>query len=284
MDAKEGSNNLVVGFLVGATSMAPGISGGVVAVLFGIYERLIDDLNHIRTKIKEDLGFLLTVGIGILIGLISFVYVIDYLIDRYNVFMMFFFVGLIMGQVPYLAKITKRGEPAKRSHIIWLAAGIIVMLCLMPLAIYVKNGGEGDLIESSGLLMGVMISFAVGAILAISKIIPGISGSNVLLALGLYVWMLTIIKEVDLVHLIPFGIGFIVAMFAFAKVMGHILNNYHHAVYYFISGLTLGSVVLILVLTDVTELSHLLIGGIAVVAGVLVSMGFSRIKRPDPNH
>ncbi|MCL2143254.1 MAG: DUF368 domain-containing protein [Methanomassiliicoccaceae archaeon] len=279
MDAKEGSNNFIVGFLVGAASMLPGISGGIVAVLFGIYERLIDDVNHLRAKIKEDLGFLLTVGCGILLGLLVFVYITKFLLDEYFVATMFLFVGLIIGQIPELLKITKRGEPVKAPYVIWFAIGIGVMMCLLALELVGEGGGEA-VIESSGIAVGLVLSFLAGAILAVSKIVPGISGSTVLLALGLYTWMLTIIKDFELVYLLPFGIGFIFAIFAFAKVMGHILERYHHPLYYFITGLTIGSVILIIMITDVAGFADVLIGIAACAVGIVISLAFSMVKRP----
>jgi len=279
MKPKEGVNNFVAGFLVGAASIPPGISGGLVAVLFGIYERLIDDINNVRTKIKEDLGFLLTVGIGILIGIVLMVFVTKYAMDTYLMITMFLFVGLIIGQLPSLIKITKRGEPTKGSHIVWLTVGVAVMLVLLYLEL--RSGGSdggAKIIDNSGMLVGLILSFFAGAILAVSKIIPGISGSTVLLALGLYKWMLDIIAEFDLINLIPFGIGFIIAAFGFAKVMGYILKNHHHAVYYFIVGLTVGSIILILAITDTNGMTDVIIGCAAAAVGVVISLALSMVK------
>ncbi|MDR0335367.1 MAG: DUF368 domain-containing protein [Methanomassiliicoccaceae archaeon] len=278
MDAKEGSNNFLIGILVGAASWLPGISGGVVAVLFGVYERLIDDVNNIRTKIKEDFWFLVTLMAGIIIGLLIIVYIIDYMMSIYLMITMFFFVGLIIGQLPDLVRITKRGEPTKRSHAVWLAIGFAVMMLLLFTELYVIGDSE-EVIEDSGLIIGMTLSFIAGAVYAVSKIVPGISGATVMLVLGLYVWMNTIIKQFDLVYLLPFGIGFIIAVFAFAKVMGYILKNHHHAIYYFIIGLTVGSIVVILALTDVGGLADVAIGCAAAAVGIVISMALSMIKR-----
>ena len=276
MKAKEGSGNFIIGFLVGAVSTLPGISGATFAVLMGIYERLIDDLSNLRTKIKEDLGFILTVGSGIAVGLISFVYVADYLIDTYFVATMFLFAGLIIGQIPDLVKITKQDEPVRRSHIVWMAIGFIMMMIMLLL--HSSEGGSGY-IDNSGIVAAMLLSFAAGAVFAISKIIPGISGYTVLIALGLYVWMLTIIKEMQLIYLIPFAIGFVVSLFVFAKVMKHILGKYHHPVYYFITGLTVGSVVLIIMITDIAGWADIFVGCGALIAGTVISLLLGMLKR-----
>jgi len=279
MDAKEGTNNFLVGILVGAASWLPGISGGVVAVLFGVYERLIDDVNNIRTKIREDFWFLVTLLAGIVVGLLIIVYVIDYMMSIYLMITMFFFVGLIIGQLPDLVKITRRGEPTRMSHVGWLAVGLAVMIVILVVELCFTDESGEDVIEGAGLLMGMTLSFIAGAVYAVSKIVPGISGATVMLVLGLYVWMNTIIKQFDLVYLLPFGIGFIIAVFAFAKVMGYILKNHHHPIYYFIIGLTVGSIIVILALTDVNGLTDVLIGCAAAAVGIVISLGLSMIKR-----
>ncbi|MDR2866491.1 MAG: DUF368 domain-containing protein, partial [Methanomassiliicoccaceae archaeon] len=131
MGAKEGSKNFIIGVLVGAASWLPGISGGIVAVIFGIYERLIDDVTHIRKKIREDFWFLAAILSGIVAGLLAVAYFLDYMMNEHLLAAMFLFVGLILGQLPSLMKITKRGEPTKAPHIIWLALGFAVMISLL---------------------------------------------------------------------------------------------------------------------------------------------------------
>jgi len=281
MGVREGSDNFIVGFLVGAVSWLPGISGGIVAVVFGVYERLIDDLNNLRTKIREDFWFLFTLGAGIALGMLVMVFVIDYLMGAYLLATMFLFVGLIMGQLPTLIKITKRGEPTKGSHTLCFSLGIVAMMLLLLLKLHLGGEENGNVIEHSGLLIGIVLSFFAGAVFAVSKIVPGISGSTVLLALGLFTWMNHAITSFNLLYLLPFGIGFVLAVFMFAKIMGHILKEYHHFVYYFITGLTVGSIILIIAITEIVGLHDVLIGCAAVVAGVLISLGISMIRKPD---
>jgi putative membrane protein len=283
MDAKEGSNNFLKGILVGATSWVPGMSGGIVAVILGVYERLIDDITHFRTKIKEDFWFLATLLTGILVGLLVIVYVIKYAIDGFPVPTMFLFAGLIIGQLPDLMRITKRNEPMKASHTVWMALGLIVMTILLLLRIMYP---DEDPIANSDLLIGVLLSFLVGAIFAISKIIPGISGATVLVVLGLYTWMNDIISGFDLLYLIPFGIGFVAAVFLFAKVMWYIIEKHHHRLYYFVTGLTVGSIMFILVYTMIEygfATMDILMGCAAAAIGIIISLAFSRLRKPAQN-
>jgi len=281
--SREGANNLVVGFVVGAASWPPGVSGGLVAVLFGIYERLIDDITHLRTKIKEDLGFILTAGIGIILGVMVMAFAIRYAMDTHMVITMFLFVGLIVGQIPSLIKITKRGEPVRMPHLLWLTLGFAVVMFLLAMEIWTGSPDRGDIIDNSGVVVGILMAVLVGGIFAVSKIVPGISGSTVLLALGLFDWMNRFITDFDMIKLIPFAIGFVIGVFAFAKVMWYVLKNHHHAVYYFITGLTFGSVILILAITNmqfVNGMTDILYGCVAIAVGVVISLAIGMIKKP----
>ncbi|MCL2786743.1 MAG: DUF368 domain-containing protein, partial [Methanomassiliicoccaceae archaeon] len=174
MDAKEGSNNFIIGFLIGAASTLPGISGGVVAVLLRVYERLIYDVSHIRTMIRKDFWFLATLGIGILLGLVALMYVTKYMMTEYQLATMFLFVGLIIGQLPELMRITRKGEPTKPSHVVWLSIGLAAMIALLTLELFSGEGGGEAFINSSGTAVGILLAFLVGSIFASSKIIPGI--------------------------------------------------------------------------------------------------------------
>jgi len=283
MSRKEDSNNFLVGILLGAVTWLPGISAGIVAVLFGIYERLVEDVSHIRTKVREDLRFLLTLGCGIVIGLVVMVFALKYLMDNYYVPTMFLFVGLIIGQLPDLMRITKRGEPTKGSYIAWLSVGFAVMMILLFIELGPRGNWGENAIMDSGIIVGLILSFIAGMVFAVSKIIPGISGSTILIALGLLTWLMAMITGFELIYLLPFGIGFVIGILAFAKVMWYILERHHHQLYYFIVGLTLGSIILILGITGehISGWTDLIVGICAAVVGVIISLALGRIKTPS---
>jgi putative membrane protein len=139
----------------------------------------------------------------------------------------------------------------------------------------------------SALYIGVILSFVVGLIFAVSKIVPGISASTLLLALGLFYWMNSTVLHFDLLYLVPFGLGFIVAVALFSKVMWHLIENHHHPLYYFIVGLTLGSIIVILATDEVTEswdalgMNAAFIAVAAAAIGLVVSLAFGRINSQD---
>jgi putative membrane protein len=281
MGLRERANNFIVGIFVGAASWLPGISGGIVAVIFNVYERLIEDLNNLKVKIKEDFWFLLTIGLGIVMGLVLMALFMNYTMERYMMPMMFLFAGLIIGQFPELMRITKRGEPTRPSHFVWAMLGFAVMMFLLLLYV---NDIKTE-ITDAGTVAGMILSFLAGSVFALSKIVPGISASTVMVVLGLWVWMNGILAHFDLLYLLPFGLGFIASVFIFAKFMGHILKEHHFPVYYFVVGLTLGSVLAILGITYwdglVNDAADLLVGLAAAAAGVAVSFAFGMFRRPE---
>lgn len=272
MDRREGVWNLLIGGLVGIASMLPGVSGAVIAVCFGIYERLIADLADFVKMIRKDFAFILLVGIGIVIGMLGISFGIDWLMDNYYAASLLFFLGLIGGQIPMLYRCTKPEEPSTKYNVAALVIGVAIMLVF----VFIGNNGDVD-IGHDALSLACMVG--VGVIFAISKIAPGISGSTVLLALGLYHPLTTALTEFDMTLLIPVGIGLLIGLFGFAKIMNNAMKNHRKSSYFAILGLTLGSLVLIFVdaMANYSGTADLIGGMFALVAGILVSLLFVKI-------
>ncbi len=268
---KTGSvKDLLVGTLVGIVSMLPGASGATVAVIFGIYERLIGDIADIRGRLVHDLGFVFVVGTGIVIGLMVCAFGLDFLIERVEIPMMFFFVALIVTQVPDIVKLGDDGAPATGWNLLAFAAGLAVMVALLFVDEGGSDGGEG---------LGLPAMVAVGAILAVSKIAPGISGSTVLLALGLYTPFMHALTDLDIVTLAPVGAGFVVGALLFSKVVDHFMRNNRKSAYAAILGLTVGSIVTVTVdaAGGLTGSDIMVQSAVAVIAGLALGIVLSRV-------
>ncbi len=231
--------DLVVGALIGIVSMLPGASGATIAVIFGIYERLVADVADIRRKLLKDLRFIIPVGLGLVLGMLACAFGLEFLIDRYEIPMMFMFAALILCQIPDIMKLGDDSRPLTVYNVIALALGIAIMV-----AILIVGGAE----ESSESQMGSVVTMLIiGIILAISKLAPGISGSSILLALGLYTPFMHAMTDLDISVLLPIGIGFIIGALAFSKVIDHFLRNNRKSTYFMILGLTVGSVITVTV-------------------------------------
>lgn len=262
--------DLLVGTLVGIVSMLPGASGATIAVIFGIYERLVADLADIRHRLMKDLRFILLIGIGIVLGMMICAFGLEFLIDNYEIPTMFFFAALIVSQIPDIKKLGDDGKPLTK----WNAAAFVVGFAIMIAFIFI---GSGEDVQTDG-VSGIVIMFLVGIVLAISKLAPGISGSTILLALGMYTPFMHALTGFDIGYLLPVGIGLIVGALGFSKVIDHFMKNNRKSTYIMILGLTAGSVVTVTVQACMSMVESDIAGSIVgIILGLIVGFGLSRI-------
>ena len=164
-------------------SMMPGASGGIIAVIFGMYERLIADVADIRHKLLKDLRFIVPVGLGILLGLVVCAVGIDALLQNWEVPLMFFFAALIVFQIPDLYRLCNSSVdsgPTTR-NIVVCVIGFIVMLSFLFIG---STEADISLIDLGA--TDIVILFVIELLVALSKIVPGLSGAAILLAIGVY--------------------------------------------------------------------------------------------------
>lgn len=263
--------DLVVGALVGIVSMLPGASGSTVAVIFGIYERLIADLASIRHKLLKDLKFIIPLAFGILIGMFVCAVGLEWLTTNWEVPMMFFFAALILIQIPDIVRLSDDGQPITRNNMIALAIGFVIMFAFFFIG--QLNNGEATDGDSSVILM-----FFAGMILAISKLAPGISGSTVLLALGLFNPFMKAFSNLDIGYLLPILIGLVIGVLVFARIVDYCMKNYKKSTYSAIIGLTVGSVITVSLngLIDATT-DDIIAIIIAIIAGLVLGYMLSKI-------
>lgn len=276
---EKGLRNAVMGFIIGVASILPGVSGGLIAVLCGVYERLIRDIGDIVHKWRPEFWFLVTLGGGIVIGMFVASVLLDGLITQYPVPSLFFFLGLILAQVPEVYTLARNDSPIKPVHVICLIFGLAVMAVM----IIFGTGGEEMNLEHN--FQSALLLVAAGIILAVSKIAPGISGSSLLLAFGLFQISISSVAHLDLYFLIPLGIGFLIGLFGFAKIMTWLLDHYHSETYYAILGLTVGSLFVIYNSANITTTNDVIVAIASAAVGVFVSYLFTlygrRVKAKD---
>ena len=227
---------VIKGIVIALGFILPGISGGVLAAILGIYERMIGFLAHPFKDFKENVLYFIPVAIGMLLGIGLFSYPIEYLLENYQVYVLWSFAGAIIGTIPSLIKESVKESDRDRADTVtfWLS------FILSGIFLYSLNGMVGTLPAN-------FLSFVLaGALIALGILIPGLSPSNLLLILGLYSPMLTGFKRLDLFDtFLPIGIGGALALILFSKAMDYILKHYHSRVYHFIIGIVLSSTLLI---------------------------------------
>ena len=223
---------------MGIVSQLPGASGATIAVIFRIYERLVEDVADIRNKLLKDIRFLLVLGIGFLIGYWICARLLDVFIDEHYVPMLFFFGALILIQIPEIKGFADDGE----KYTMYNIAAFLVAVAVMIAVFVVKETyvpGEVD--------TGMAMMFVAGLIVAASFISQGISGSTILLVMGIYPAFIQALSDFNMKLLLPLGLGMIVGVLVFSRIIDHFMKNSRKSTYCAILGLTVGSVIVVFV-------------------------------------
>lgn len=221
----------VKGILVGIGAITPGLSGGVLMVVFGIYEPLVRWLADIRKKFLPNLRFFLPVGIGGVIGVVAFSAVIDYAFTHFAAQFTWLFIGFITGTIPSLLK-TAGEQGRKKWH--WLLLGVFAVGIYLFMT-WMESIRSVTMTPS---FWGWLLS---GALTGFGLVVPGMSPSNFLLYLGLYQPMANGIKSLDLGVILPLILGVVLVIFLFARLVSWLFRKHHALMYHIIIGIVIGS-------------------------------------------
>ncbi len=274
--------NLLKGMVMGVANIIPGVSGGTMAVSMGIYDKLIHSVTHLFKEFKESLKFLIPIFLGIGIALVGLSFIIEPAFEHFPLQTNCLFVGLIVGGLPAVWKKVK-GKGIKASYIIPFLAFFIVVVGMAAMG--EKEGAAADLTFG---LWSVVKLFVVGIIASATMVIPGVSGSMMLLLLGYYNPIVGTIKDFvtalasfDISGilkgcgiLIPMGLGIVVGIFAIAKLIEVIFEKFPIQAYWGIIGLIVASPFAIFLLGEVGTITVLsvLVSVITFGIGFLVAM------------
>lgn len=251
------------GIIIALGFILPGVSGGVLAAILGIYERLLSFMAHLTKNFKENFLFFLPVGMGGIVGIGLLSRPLEFLLEHYQLMVLWGFAGAIFGTLPVLYK--ESTSKKKRDSIDWI--WMIGTMSIGFLALYFMD-------DIFGIVPADFFGFVLaGALLALGVLVPGLSPSNLLLVLGLYDPMLSGFKSFDIIGVfLPIAIGGIAAIFLFSKTMDKLLANYHSRVYHFILGIVIASTALIVIppVADYSQATVLTM----VVSMILFALGY----------
>ena len=222
---------LLKGILVGIGFITPGLSGGVLAVVFGLYERLMRWLGNLKEQFLKNLLFFLPVGIGGVIGVVAFSAAVDWAFENYRVQAIWLFIGFIVGTFPSLLK-TAGKEGRKSWHWLLLALAAVGMFFLMRWMETIRS------MEVAPSFFSWLLS---GALIGLGVVVPGMSPSNFLIYLGLYEKMTAGISRLDLGVMIPLALGGLVCVLLFAKLVSWLFKKAYAFMYHLILGVVVGS-------------------------------------------
>lgn len=301
------------GMLIGTGAILPGISGGVLSIIFGIYEPMIRFLSNIRKNFKKNLLFFLPVVLGMGAGVVALANLMEWLFAIAPAQTIMFFVGCILGTFPTL--FAQAGKNGRRSgHTVALLLSAVISLALLFALDWFAGGGQTIIrfasvfglelaapAHTSTLLFsdvtvhplfggfGEGFSFAqwagdsvlwiiCGAIVAAGAIVPGMSPSSILIYLGLYEKMTAAFGKIDVYICIPLAIGMLLCLLLFSRFVTFLFNRAHGAMYNIVIGIVIASTVMIIP----TSYGSLLGGIISIVtlaAGLVMALLLAKLQK-----
>lgn len=234
--------NLLIGVVIGTGFIIPGVSGGALAVILGVYDKIFDSFKNIKNR--SNFLFLMTIILGIVIGIIGFGNLLLLLLETREVPTKYIFIGLVIGGIPSLIKSIKEKSNDSFKIIPFVIAIIIsVILFVLEKSNYGMNISS-ELVAGNVPIIGLFIA---GVLYAVGKVVPGISGSALLILVGMYEYFLKVIANPFaitgqvIISLIPFFIGIFIAMIILFKLMNYLFKKYYIGTYSAILGFVIGS-------------------------------------------
>lgn len=242
---------VIKGFIMGIANIIPGVSGGTLALTLGIYEQFIGAISHFFSNLKENIKFLLPIAIGMVLAILTMSNVISSAFDNYPIPTTLFFMGLVIGGIPMLVGKVKKTEEAKQisSYVIMaLTFGLVMVLAFSE---EIFGGTLGNASFDNLSVFGYLWLSFIGMIAAATMVVPGVSGSLVLMLLGYYLPIINVIKELThFENVLPnffvagfFGVGVLVGIVLVAKLIEWLLAKHEKKTYFGVIGFIIASVV-----------------------------------------
>ena len=257
---------ILIGIIIGMANVIPGVSGGTIAVVFNVYDQFLNAITFNLKKIWKNKRFVIPILSGMALGVLIFSKLISLLYSHFPFQTNCFFTGLIMGSIPLLFSLMIRGgkkdaetksEPLSKLRVLSLILCTLAGLALILTFFYLEKSFDRSSVENMILpeLNTVLVIriFIAGFIGAIAMIIPGISGSLLMLMMGVYTIIITAIPALfvreTMIHalllLIPNGIGVLIGLLCGAKAISYLLKKIPHQTFAVIFGLICGSIFMV---------------------------------------
>ena len=265
---------IVKGFILGIANIIPGVSGGTLAMTMGIYEDIIKSISSILKTPKKSLKLLLYLGIGAALSILILSKLLNYTLTNYAFATTLFFIGLIVGGFPLLLKKAK-GHKVSLGYLLSFLSTTSLVIILRLL-----QTSENTVSLNNISLFTMIILLLVGMLAASTMVIPGESGSFVLMLIGFYKTILNTISNItkinllghNLLILVPFGIGVLLGIVLTAKLIEYLLKKYEIYTYYGIYGFILASILVLIlnVYNKATGIPEVVVGILLVLLGTFI--------------
>ncbi|MCL2478392.1 MAG: DUF368 domain-containing protein [Treponema sp.] len=256
------------GALIGTGFILPGVSGGALAAIFGLYQRIVGFLAHITKDFVKNVIFFIPVGLGALFGMFVVARPLSFFLEHYEVQVIWGFIGCIAGTMPSLwGEAGKEGR--SRKHYVILVLTAVIGFCLLYAA---KN------YLAAQMPLNFFTWIFAGFLIALGILVPGMSPSNFLIYLGMYPPMVDAFGSMNLMVLLPLFLGAAVCLFALSSLVNWLLKKIYAGIFHFVVGIVLASTFMIIPL----NFNYLSVGTIACVitfiAGGALGFWMSRLE------
>ncbi|WP_138859969.1 MULTISPECIES: DUF368 domain-containing protein [Exiguobacterium] len=232
--------NILRGIAMGTSDLIPGVSGGTIAVILGIYDRLIEAISGIFSRHwKQHILFLIPLGIGMASAILGLSRVIEFLLLEYYEPTQFFFIGLILGIIPLLLFEFRSRAVMRPVHIVAMAIGAILVASMA----IIKPADTAIITELS--TSTAILLFFSGWLGSMAMLLPGISGSFVLLLIGVYPTVISALSNLNILIIGIVGLGVAVGFIVSSKVIRYLLGHFPGMTFSVILGLVIGSLAVV---------------------------------------
>jgi len=275
---------ILKGAIIGIANVIPGVSGGTMAVVMNIYDTLIDAIDNIFVHPIKALKSIWVYIVGVILGICSSVMGISYLLTNYEVETTSLFVGLIIGALPLVIG-QVNGKKVKSIDVILFVTMMMIVILLPFLSLI----GNSSVVNTNPILM-----LLIGMIAAITMVVPGVSGSMLLMTIGYYNSITTMVNNAikavltlnitdfftNFLVLLPFAIGVFAGIIFAAKIIKWLLERYNKTVHWAILGLIVSSPFAIIMNLDlsVASLKTIIISIITFLIGCKIASLFSKVE------
>lgn len=293
--------DLIKGVFVGIANVIPGVSGGTMAVSFGIYDKLLNAISSLLKSFKKSFLTLLPIILGMVIGIVGFTYIIPWLLANFPFATSCAFTGLIIGGIPAILRSLKDGWQSEEKKSLLVNILVFLILLAVAMAMVFLNGDSESgiaLTASAGMLVKI---FFMGIIASATMVIPGVSGSLVLMILGYYFGVINSVKQFvealrtlnlqgmlnQLFILIPFAIGCVLGIFFISKLISYLLKHFASVTFSGIFALVASSPISIFYKVNQeysmngTSVVSIIVGVVLLVACVALTLFMEKLGAPE---
>jgi len=256
------------GALIGTGFILPGVSGGALAAIFGLYQRIISFIAHITKDFVKNVLFFIPVGLGALFGMFLLSRPLSFFLENYEAQVIWGFIGCIIGTLPSLWKEAGR-EGRSGKHYIILVLTAVIGFCLLFAARFFL---------SAQMPVNFVTWIFAGFLIALGILVPGMSPSNFLVYLGMYKPMVDAFKTMNLMVLLPIMFGAVVCLFSLSSLIDILLRKIYAGLFHFVFGIVIASTLMIIPLNFNYLSFGTVICAVTLIAGAALGFWMSRLE------